>query len=286
LKTKTILNIFSKPKRVNDLKDALNKPKQIDEILDEQIETALREHNRSNQDLFLSAISAGLEVGFSVFLMAAIFSLFNGFIHPSILHVLLALAYPLGFIFVVIGKSELFTEHTTLAVIPVLNKNATIKSLLVLWGIIYAGNILGGYFFAYVLSILPERLNVINNGAFYGLAKKLIYHPWQIILGSGILAGWLMGLLSWLVTSSQETISRIVIITLITSVIGIGGLHHSIVGSIEVFTAMLTSTDVNWKNYLHVQTWATLGNIIGGVVFVAFVKFSHVNPRNKHLGEN
>jgi formate/nitrite transporter FocA (FNT family) len=91
-----------------------------------------------------------------------------------------------------------------------------------------------------------------------------------------------MGLLSWLVTSSQDTLSRIVIITLITSVIGIGGLHHSIVGSIEVFTACLTSIEITWVNYLHVQTWATLGNIIGGVVFVAFVKFSHANPHNNH----
>ena len=92
-----------------------------------------------------------------------------------------------------------------------------------------------------------------------------------------------MGLLSWLVTSSQETISRIVIIVLITSVIGIGGLHHSIVGSIEIFTSALLSDTVGWKEYIYVQIWATLGNIIGGVVFVAFVKFSHVNPRRRHI---
>lgn len=268
-------------KQIDNLKNALNKPKKINEILEEQIETALAEHNRSNQDLFLSAISAGLEVGFSVFLMAVIFSLFNGVIHPSKLQVLIALAYPLGFIFVVIGRSELFTEHTTLAVIPVLNRNATIKSLLVLWGIVYAGNLLGGYAFGYILSVLPERLNAVDNGAFFSLAQKLIHHPWHIIAGSGILAGWLMGLLSWLVTSSQETISRIVIIALITSVIGIGGLHHSIVGSIEVFTATITSPEIGWQHYIHVQTWATLGNIIGGVVFVAFIKYSHINPSKK-----
>lgn len=268
-------------KRISDLKEALNKPKRINEILEEQIETAMHEHNRSNLDLFLSAISAGLEVGFSVFLMAIIYSLFSSIVHPSVLHVLLSIAYPLGFIFVVIGKSELFTEHTTLAVIPVLDKRARIKSLLAVWGVIYAGNLLGGYLFSYILSFLPESLNVINNGVFYELAKKLIDHPWQIILGSGILAGWLMGLLSWLVTSSQETTSRIIIIVLITSVIGIGGLHHSIVGSIEVFTAFLTSPEVSYLDYFHVQTWATLGNIVGGVVFVAFVKFSHVNPGKK-----
>lgn len=273
------------PKRVNDLKDALNKPKQIDEILEEQLETALREHNRSKQDLFLSAVSAGLDVGFSVFLMATVYSLFKGVIHDSLLHVLLALSYPLGFIFVVIGKSELFTEHTTLAVIPVLNRSAPINSLMMLWGVVYAGNLLGGYVFGGILSFLPEGLNILENGAFTALAEKLANHPWHIILGSGVLAGWLMGLLSWLVTSSQETISRIAIITLITSVIGIGGLHHSIVGSIEMFVASLTSVAINWKDYLFVQTWATLGNIIGGVVFVALVKFSHVNPNQRYLSK-
>ena len=271
------------PRRVKDLKEALNKPKRIDEILDEQIETALHEHNRSNQDLFLSAISAGLEIGFSVFLMASIYSLFHGVVHPSVLHVLLSFAYPLGFIFVIIGKSELFTEHTTLAVIPVLNKNAGIKSLLILWIIVYAGNLAGGFIFGYILSVLPEKLHVIRINAFNDLAEKLIFYPWYVIAASGILAGWLMGLLSWLVTSSQETISRIVIIVLITSVIGIGGLHHSIVGSIEIFTSALLSDTVGWKEYIYVQIWATLGNIIGGVVFVAFVKFSHVNPRRRHI---
>ncbi len=266
-----------------DLKEALNKPKQINEILNEQIETAMHEHNRSHQDLFLSAISAGLEIGFSVFLMVAIYTLFHEIVHPSVMHVLIAFAYPLGFIFVIIGKSELFTEHTTLAVIPVLNRNATIKSLLILWGIIYFGNLVGGYVFGYILSILPQELEVIEYNTFEVLARSLINHPWYMILLSGTLAGWLMGLLSWLVTSSQETISRIIIIALVTTVIGIGGLHHAIVGSIEIFTAMITSKSVTLGNYLHVQIWSTVGNIIGGVVFVAFIKFSHVNPRHKYI---
>ncbi|MDZ7737856.1 MAG: formate/nitrite transporter family protein [Bacteroidales bacterium] len=268
-------------RRISDLKNALNKPKQANEIFDEQVEMALHEHRRSKRNLFMSAISAGLEIGFTVFLMAAVYTKFNGIVNPSVLDVLLAFAYPLGFIFVVLGRSELFTEHTTLAVIPVLNRNATIKSLLVLWIVIYAGNLLGGYFFSFIMSVIPERLHAIERGSFYSLAIKLIDHPWYIIAGSGILAGWLMGLLSWLATSAQETISRIVIIVLITTVIGIGSLHHCIVGSIEVFTAMLTSSKVGVMDYLHVLTWSTLGNIIGGVVFVAFAKYSHIRSNNK-----
>jgi formate/nitrite transporter FocA (FNT family) len=252
----------------------------VQEILEEQIETAMREHDRSNWKLFISSFSAGLEIGFSVFLMYILFSLFNGLIHPSALHTLLAFAYPLGFIFVIIGKSELFTEHTTLAVIPVLNGNTSLRSLLILWGVIYAGNLAGGFLFGYTMSIMPERMGIVNEGAFLALAEKLIDHDWEIITASGIFAGWLMGLLSWLITSARDTISRILLVTLITTVIGIGGLHHSIVGSIETFTAWITSVEVIWRDYFHVQIWATLGNILGGVVFVAFIKFSHVKSRS------
>jgi formate/nitrite transporter FocA (FNT family) len=127
------------------------------------------------------------------------------------------------------------------------------------------------------MSLIPGKMGILDPASFEFLALKLTQYPWEIILGSGLLAGWLMGLLSWLITSATETISRILLVALITSVIGIGGLHHSIVGSVELFTACLTSQAVAWTDYLHVQVWSTLGNMIGGVVFVALLKFSHVS---------
>lgn len=266
-------------KKTENLKRALSRPKSSNEILKEQIEIAMLEHERPNLSLFLSSMSGGLEIGFSVFLMAAIYSLFYDVVHPSVLHVMLALAYPLGFVFVIIGKSELFTEHTTLAVIPVLNRSGTLKRLLVLWGIIYSGNLLGGYIFSYILSLLPGRMEILRKETFEVLAMKLVAPPWHIILGSGILAGWLMGLLSWLITSAKDTISRIMLVGLVTTVIGIGGLHHAIVGSIEVFVAFLTSPSITLNQYLNVQLWTTLGNIIGGVFFVALIKYSHAVHR-------
>lgn len=264
--------------KAEKLKKALNRPKNIQEILEEQIETALHEHDRSKPHLFFSSISAGLEIGFSVFLMATIYSLFHGIVHASYLHLLLAFAYPLGFIFVIIGKSELFTEHTTLAVIPVLNRSASLTSLLKLWGIVYSGNLIGGFIFGYIMSLIPGRMGILDPASFEYLAIKLTNHPWEIILGSGLLAGWLMGLLSWLITSARETISRILLVVLITTVIGIGGLHHSIVGSVELFLGCLTSEGIHMVDYFKVQLWSTLGNIIGGVVFVALLKFSHASP--------
>ena len=270
-------------KSTQEVKKTLLEPKTYGEILEEQIESGLREHQRSNASLFLSGISAGLEVGFSVFLMGVIYTMFFETYSEAGMHTALALSYPLGFIFVVIGRSELFTEHTTLAVVPVLNGNSSVLSLLSLWGVVLMVNLIGGYFFGFTITLIAPAMGIISYDAFLHLAEKMVDYEWQIILGSAIMAGWLMGLLSWLMNSSKDTISRIFMIILVTSTIGIGGLHHSVVGSIEVFTGLITSAEITIKEYLQFQGLATLGNIIGGVFFVAIVKFSHVKKKIKKL---
>lgn len=269
-----IKNLFrSKPQKVEDVS---NEPKTVYHIFQEQIDMGLAEHQRSPRGLFVSALAAGLEVGFTLFLSGILFTLLHPHVSEHAMHLILAFAYPIGFIFVVIGRSELFTEHTTLAVIPVLRGSASMKSLLRLWVIIYIGNLIGGYVIAVIITGLGPSMGIISDHAFYHLAHNMIKYDWLVILGSSILAGWLMGQLSWLVTSSQETISRIMMIILITSLIGLGGLHHSIVGSIEVFAGVITSSSITAADYGYFQFWTTLGNIIGGVVFVSIVKFSTI----------
>lgn len=263
----------------NNNKESADQPKGVNEILDEQIATSVYEYKRSNKRLFISALSAGLEIGFSIFLMGVLFTLFHGQVSNEILHVLISLAYPVGFIFVIIGRSELFTEHTTLAILPVLNKNTSAKSLFILWGIILSGNLIGGYIFGALLVYFAPAIGIISIEAFVHLAHKVIDIPLQMILISAIMAGWLMGLLSWLVASSQETISRLFMIVLITATIGIGGLHHSIVGSIEVFSGLLIDPTIGIMDYLSFEAVSILGNVLGGVFFVGIMKYGQ---RRKH----
>jgi len=259
------------------------KPKSYREILEEQIETGLEEHKRSNLGLLISGFSAGLEVGFSVFLMGVIYTLFFESSSDAAIHVALAFSYPIGFIFVVIGRSELFTEHTTLAVVPVLNHKTSFVSLLQLWGVVLTGNLIGGYLFGFLITNIAPAMDIISYEAFEHLAHKMVKYDWEIILGSATIAGWLMGLLSWLMNSAQDTISRILMVILVTSTIGIGGLHHSIVGSIEVFTGLITSDSITFEQYVRFQFFATIGNMIGGVFFVAIIKYSHVIPGNNQM---
>ncbi len=253
-----------------------DKPKEVGEILEEQLESSLREFNRSNGGLFISAFTAGMEIGFSILLMGTVMTMYGGHLSPETLHFYLGLCYPLGFIFVIIGRSELFTEHTALAILPVLRGNVKISDLIILWGIVYLGNIIGGFIFSMINVKIAPAIGIISEEAFHDLAYKVINYDFWIILLSALLAGWMMGLLGWLVTSSQETISRILVIILVTFTIGFAGLHHCILGSIEVFSGMLVSPDIDFLDYLKFQFWATVGNSIGGAVFVAVLKYSHV----------
>ena len=259
--------------QINKTLEEQGKPKSLEQITQEQIHEGLEEYNRSDKGLFLSSFIAGLDLGFSLLIMAVLYTLFAEKVSASSMRVILAVAYPIGFLFVVLGRSTLFTEHTTLAVLPVLDRKKKISALLKTWGIIYAGNILGGYLIGLMIVWLGPKLEILSIHALEEIALHLMKVNGIIIMGSGLLAGWLMGLLSWLVTSSRDSISRIFIVFLITGAIGIASLHHCIVGSTEMFVGVIVSEKISIYNYLSTQFWATLGNIIGGVFFVSILKF-------------
>jgi len=252
------------------------KPKEAFEIMNEQIESGLKEHNRSDLGLFLSALSAGLEVGFSILIIGIIYTLFKDESSLGQLTLMMALVYPIGYIFVIIGRSELFTEHTTLATLPVLNGKTTLKSLGKLWLIVYLGNLVGGYIFGSITLVFNGEMHIISSEFFYFVSEKMLKYSVGATLISSIMAGWLMGMLSWLLSSAQDTFSRVVMIFLVTFLISIAGLHHCIVGSIEIFMAFVSDAHtLTWLQFLKFQGLSTLGNIIGGVFLVAVVKFAH-----------
>jgi formate/nitrite transporter FocA (FNT family) len=255
------------------------------EILEQQVKEELSQLARPSSGLLISGLSAGLDVGFSVLLMAVMLTLVGGTLSAPVVDILVANMYSVGFIFVILGRSELFTEHTTLAFLPVLNQRASIGALARLWGLIYGSNLVGTAIFALLVTRIGPALGVVEPAAFGDIARKMVEHPWWVILTSGILAGWLMGLLSWLVTASRDTISQVLLVWLVTTSIGLAGLHHSIVGTVEVLAGIFANQGITLLDYGHFILWATLGNAVGGLVFVALVKYGHATRQGQEPAE-
>lgn len=245
------------------------------QILSAQITEATGEIFRSRSGLLVSGLSGGLDLSFSVLLMAVMLTLVEGTVSEALERILVANMYAIGFIFVVLGRSLLFTEQTSLGILPVLNKRATFRQLLRLWGYVYVANLVGGLIFARLLTIVGPALGVTEPEAFGELAHNLVKHEWWVILMSAVFAGWMMGLLGWLITAGRDTVSQVIFVWLITSAIGLAHLHHVVVGSAEVLAGIFVGQGATWADYFNFLLWATLGNIIGGSVFVALIKYSH-----------
>ena len=246
------------------------------EILTNQIEEGLTTLRRPASGQFLSAVSCGLDLGIGPFVLLMLLTALGGTLPDPLAKLFMAAGYTFGFVFVVLGRSELFTEHTTLAVLPVLVGESSVTKLAQLWTVVYLGNIVGGFVFAGFAVVAGPALHVIDQHAFVTTAETFVdLSPTGVFTGA-LLAGWLMGLLSWILTSVRDTISRIAVIFVTTFVIGFGHLPHCVAGNIEVVAGMLAGADITVGQWAQFLAITTVGNAIGGVVFVTLIKYGHV----------
>lgn len=262
--------------READLRDRGAPLKSYRTILKQQIVTGLVEHRRPTLALFLSSLSAGLDLGFSLLLMGVVGSLFTG--EPGVWRpILIANMYALGFILVILGRSELFTEHTTLAILPVLDRQSTLGELARVWGVVYGGNVIGAAGLGALVGWFAPEFGIARADVFGEIAHKVVEPSWWAVFISSVLAGWLMGELAWLIGAARDTISQIICVWFVTAAIGLAGLHHAIVGVAEVVAGIVVDSSIGWNDFGHSLLWTTLGNAVGGVVFVAIIKYGHAH---------
>lgn len=185
-----------------------------------------------------------------------------------------ALVYPLGFIICILSRTQLFTEHTATAVYPFLDGKTTFKSLHTLWITVLAGNLIGT-FLSTLLIYMAEPVIGAKDG-FMELTNHLTHFQAQHVFVSAILAGWLMAQAGWLILASSTSTGQIISIYIATFIIGLGGLHHSIAGSAEVFGGLLHSAVPNYAGAAKFLSSAIIGNLMGGSLFVAVLNYGHI----------
>jgi formate/nitrite transporter FocA (FNT family) len=260
-------------KKVDDLNKNANKPKSQEKILVDQLCEGIETYEQHKSKVFIGALTAGLEIGFSYLLIAILYTFLKGKFAEATIFYIVAFAYPIGFIIVVLGKSILFTEQTSLLALPVLHKKRTILELVKLWTIVIFGNLVGGAFMAVFIVLVGTGMGIISYDSVSAIALHVTKGSVAVIFGSAIMAGWLMALLSWLVTSSSSTMGRIFVIYMITAIVGFAGFHHSIVGNIEVLAGVLFTDSISIGTYAAFQATALFGNAFGGVFFVALLRY-------------
>ena len=160
--------------------------------------------------------------------------------------------------------------------LPVLDKRSSGRELGRLWAVLYVSNLVGCALFAGLIAVLGPELGIVTPAAFDSLAGALLEHPGWVIMLSGVVAGWLMGLTTWLVAASRDTVGRVLITLIVTSAIGFAPFHHAILGTTEVLGAMFLGTGVTLVEFGRFLLWTSVGNVLGGAVFVAGLNYGHI----------
>lgn len=244
-----------------------------EQIHENVLRPAEHEIRRPAAALLLSALAAGLVIGFSS--LAAAFA--SAVAPEPYQHAAAAAAYPLGFIFVIMARSELFTENTLVPVVPLMERRdlETLWLLVRIWALLLAGNLVGTALFALTLA-RTDLLRPEYAAELLQIARQVTEGGFGHIVFTGVFAGWLMALLAWLLASTTNTLAQIVLIWLCTAPIHALHFRHSIVGAIEAFYRAALG-DVTWGAMLWgFVTPAVIGNAVGGVLLVALLNYGQV----------
>ncbi|GAB4379424.1 MAG: formate/nitrite transporter family protein [Elainellaceae cyanobacterium] len=243
----------------------------IHEVIRLEGESELR---RSTSALAWSGLAAGLSMGFSL--------VGRGLLEASLPEqpwqsIVTSFGYSLGFLIVVMGRQQLFTETTLTAILPLLchPNRRTWMRVLRLWAVVLLSNLLGALIFAWLIGNI-DVFSPEAQSAFTHVGRRAIEGDFWTTLVGGMFAGWLIALMVWLLPGAET--ARIWVIIIITASIGLGELSHSIAGSVEALYVVLTGT-ASWGAYFgQFLIPALLGNILGGVSLVALLNHAQVAP--------
>jgi formate/nitrite transporter FocA (FNT family) len=234
------------------------------------------ELNRSTAALVWSGLAAGLSMGFS-FLTEGLLALHIP--EAGWKPLVTKFGYCVGFLIVILGRQQLFTENTLTPVLHLLHcrNRRTLVQTSRLWLTVLAANVAGAAVFAALIHAMGY-FQADLQAELSHIAVKVYASGFVETVLSGLFAGWMIALMVWLLPFAET--GRVTIIILITYVVGLGGFAHIIAGSVNAFYVLMAgdASPALFVGRFLVPT--LLGNIFGGVAFVAAINHAQVDPES------
>ncbi len=185
------------------------------------------------------------------------------------------LGYTFGFVIVIVGRFQLFTENTITVILPLLEKK-TMRNFIrtaKLWGVVLLTNFVGTFIAALLVTkmslVTPELLHVFTEISLHAVDQDF----WQIFK-TAIPAGFLIACLVWMLPSARGG-TEFWVIVMMTYIIAIGDFAHIVAGSAEAFI-LLIEGHIDFAKTVSFLIAAAAGNIIGGTCLFAVIAYNQV----------
>ena len=186
--------------------------------------------------------------------------------------------FPTGLMLVVLAGAELFTGNVMM-LLPLYQRRITLTSMLRNWIVVYAANFAGALLVAFL--IYQSGQLKVGDGMLREVYVKVATAKCSLTfveaLTLGILCNWLVCLAVWMSIGAKDTTGKILAIFFPIWLFNAAGLEHSIANMYFIAVALFAAHSpwmgteaLTWQNFLVVHLFpVTLGNLIGGGVFVA-----------------
>lgn len=229
-----------------------------------------------------SGLAAGLSMGFSFVAQALLFAYTPNAVWQPIVA---SFGYSMGFLFVILGRQQLFTENTLTPVLEVLRVRhiTTVIRTLNLWLVVLVANIVGTAIFAFAMAhfnVLPARINP----ALAHITMSEYEAPFATTVVRAAFAGWLVALMLWLLPFAET--ARVGVIILVTFLIGLAQFPHIIAGSVAALYGVFTGAHGLGEYFTRFFFPTLIGNMIGGIIMVAVINYAQVAYSDPDHGDD
>ena len=185
------------------------------------------------------------------------------------------LGYTVGFLVVVLGRQQLFTENTLTPILPLLHHRdlATLANVVRLWALVLASNIAGTWSIGATLAhtdIFEPRIV----DAFIEISRHTIEGSFSSTFMRGVFAGWLIALMMWLLPAAEGFRAHVIVV--MSYVVALGQFSHIIAGSAECAFLVQSGRASLGQYGADFFLPTILGNIIGGTTLVALLNYGQV----------
>ncbi|WP_018751550.1 formate/nitrite transporter family protein [Paenibacillus sanguinis] len=249
------------------------------------VESAVKKKDKMNESLlryFVSAMMAGAYVGLAIILIFSIGAPLAAEKSPYQM-MLMGMSFGLALTLVVFAGSELFTGNNMFFTISTLARRTTVRDTAKNWSLVFLGNLAGAVLLCLLIvgsglfkSATPEHL------IFAASAKKMSA-PVTELFFRGILCNWLVCLSLWMANRTKEDIAKLVLLWWCLYAFIASGYEHSVANMTLLSLSLLLPNHpetITLAGWAHNMVPVTLGNMVGGAVFVGMA-YWFVSPLRK-----
>ncbi|XZG69911.1 formate/nitrite transporter family protein [Chitinibacteraceae bacterium HSL-7] len=203
--------------------------------------------------------------------------------NPGLNKLLFGAVFPVGFIAVVLTGADLFTSNCATQMVPLHRRALEPLQVVRVWLLSYGGNVIGAVFAAWAFAYLTGLVAASQPWTPFllSVAHHKLEAPFMVTFVKGILANLLVCLAAWQGYSAKDTLGRMVGIWAPVMAFVALGMEHSIANLFFVPAAMLAGLDTTVWHFVTANLIpATLGNIVGGALFVGLpYAWLYTSPR-------